>query len=127
MEFHANQLSRACRVCGKNLNKAKKRERSFLVSEHSKELAAVFGIDTTRDTEDIHPPSFCLPCRVFITSWHSRVGNAPAVGRVYTWQKHSETDCTVSKAVLTFSQNSRHIKLAGLPSLHNPSNWRTHI
>ena len=62
MDYHKNELERACRVCGKRLCKAKKRERSHLVQEHSSELAQVFQIDTSGDSEDTHPTLFCHPC-----------------------------------------------------------------
>ena len=96
MDYHKSELQKACRVCGKRLNKAKGRERSHLVQEHSSELAQVFQIDTSGDTEDTHPTFFCHPCRVFMRSWHRNERRAPAVGRVYTWHKHSESDCMVS-------------------------------
>lgn len=96
MEYHTNELGKACRVCGKRVSKAKGRSRSFLVAQHSQELAEVFSIDVSSDSEDIHPLSFCLPCRAFMGSWHTRKGDAPAVGRVYTWAKHTDPDCVVS-------------------------------
>lgn len=68
----------------------------FSASEYSSELFEVFKIDTSSDAQHIHPPSFCLSCRVFMGSWHSRGGSTPAVGRVFTWEKHHEGDCKVS-------------------------------
>ena len=54
MEFHKNGLDKTCRVCGERLNKAKGRERSYLVAEHNKELAEVFSIDASSDDTDTH-------------------------------------------------------------------------
>ena len=96
MEYHKNELGKACRVCGKRVNKAKGRSRSFLAAEHSQELAEVFSIDVSSDCEDIHPHSFCLSCRAFMGSWYTRKGSVPAVGRVYTWARHTDLDCVVS-------------------------------
>ena len=89
MEFHKNGLDKTCRVCGERLNKAKGRERSYLVAEHNKELAEVFSIDASSDDTDTHPASFCHSCRSFMHLWHTRELNTPPVGRVFTWAKHS--------------------------------------
>ena len=97
MDYHKSELQKACRVCGKRLNRAKGRERSHLVQEHSSDLAQVYQIDTSGDTEDTHPTLFCHKCQVFMRSWRkSAERRAPAVGRIYTWQKHTENDCVVS-------------------------------
>jgi hypothetical protein len=96
MEYHKNELGKVCRVCGKRMSKAKGRSRSFLVAQHIQGLAEVFSIDATSDSEDIHPLSFCLSCRSFMGSWCTRKGGAPAVGRVYTWVRHTDPDCVVS-------------------------------
>ena len=103
MDYHTNELKKVCRVCAKRLKKAKGKHRSFPVSEHSRELYEVFRIDTSADEEDTHPLFFCLSCKVFMGSWHSRGGGAQALGRAYTWEKHREVECMVSK-VLTFDQ-----------------------
>ena len=71
MDHHKNELKKACRVCGKRLKKAKGRERSYLVQDFSRELNEVFHVDTSNDSEDIHPISFCHSCRVFMRSWHT--------------------------------------------------------
>ena len=98
MDYHTNELQKVCRVCAKRLKKAKGKDRSFPVSEHSKELYKVFRIDTSADAEDTRPLFFCLSCKVFMSSWHSRGGSAPAVGRVFAWAKHSEVECMVSRS-----------------------------
>lgn len=94
MEYHAKELKKACRVCGKRVSKAKGRTRSYLVAEHRKDLAEVFAIDVSFDTEDTHPLSFCHSCRSLMRLSDTR--GAP-VGRVFTWAKHSEPTCTVSE------------------------------
>ena len=98
MDFHMTQLKQVCRVCGKRLSKAKERDRSYTVAEHSRELAEVFGIEVACDSPDTHPLSFCHICRVFMRSWHTRGRSVPSVGRVFTWFRHSELNCSVSKS-----------------------------
>lgn len=112
MEYHKIGLRKACRVCGKRVNKAKGRDRSYLVDEHSRELAVVFNIDTSSDCEDTHPLSFCHLCRVFMRSWQTRGGTAPAVGRVFSWAKHTEPTCMVSKRAHTsnFASNNHNVR-----------------
>lgn len=99
MEYHVSQLRKVCRVCGKRLNKSKGKEpeRGYLVEDSSKELAEVFGLDTSEDQDDTHPKKFCHTCRVYMRRWHTRGEGTPAVGR---WVKHSEPECTVSNTYL---------------------------
>ena len=96
MEYHRGELKRVCRVCGRRVNKAKGRERQYLVTEFTRELGEVFRIDVSGDSDDIHPRQFCHPCRTTIKNWHTRGRDAPSVGRVFTWTKHHEKECTVS-------------------------------
>lgn len=97
MEYHMSELRKVCRVCGKRVNKAKGRERNYLVAEYSKELAEVFSIDASTDSENIHPFQFCHSCHTAIRFWNTRGGDTPSVGRVFMWAKHSEPECMVSK------------------------------
>ena len=123
MEYHKKELEKACRVCGKRVKKAKGRDRNYSVAEFSKELAEMFGIDASKDSKDTHPLSFCHCCRTFMRSWHDREVDAPSVGRVFTWTKHIEPDCTVSN--LTSPIQFRNTTcLLGLPSFRLPPNWR---
>ncbi len=73
------------------------RERSYLVAEHSMELAKVFSIDSSGDNEDTHPHSFCHSCWSFMRIWHTRGSNTPSVERVFAWDKHCEPTCMVSE------------------------------
>ncbi len=97
MEFHANELKKVCRVCGKKTHKAKGRERLHLVAQHRDAMATVFGINASGDAEDTHPLQFCHSCQTHIRFWKSRGMTAPSVDRVYTWAKHSGTDCMVGR------------------------------
>lgn len=96
MDYHKNELAKACRVCGMRIRKAKGRDRSYFVVEYTRELTEVFGLSTSDDDEHIHPQSFCHSCRVFMRSWHTRGNDTPAVGRVFLWEKHTEPHCMVS-------------------------------
>ncbi len=97
MEFHINELKKVCRVCGKRAQKAKGKERLYLVHQHRDALATVFSIDVSGDTEDTHPLQFCYSCHTQMRNWKKRSGTAPPVDRVYTWDRHSETDCMVGR------------------------------
>lgn len=100
IEYHTTELKKVCRVCGKRVQKAKGRERSYLVTEKTEDLSEVFRIDVSNDSEDTHPPSFCHSCWTFMHFWHTRGTNAPSVGRVFTWIGHSEPECTVRNFTL---------------------------
>lgn len=88
-------------MCGKRLNKAKGRDRSYIVEEKKEELVQVFGLDTSTDSPDIHPYKFCHSCMVYIRSWKQRGGGQQSQSRVYMWTPHNEPECTVSKFILT--------------------------
>lgn len=97
MDYHRNELKKVCRVCGKRLNKAKGRDRSYVVEAKKEELDQVFGLDTSTDSPDIHPPKFCHLCMVYIRSWRQRGGGGlQSLSRVYKWTAHNEQECTVS-------------------------------
>lgn len=78
MEFHANELKKVCRVCGKKTHKAKGRERLHLVAQHRDAMATVFGINASGDAEDTHPLQFCHSCQTHIRFWKSRGMTAPS-------------------------------------------------
>ena len=111
MDYHTIELRKACRVCGKRVNKAKERERSYLVCEYRSELAEAFGIDTSSDCKDTHPLSFRHSCRVFMRSWQKRGTNAQAVGRVFSRSKHTELNCKVREYIY-LKNCSRHTTIS---------------
>lgn len=96
MEYHKNELEKVYRVCGRRLNKAKGRNRSYMVTAKKEELAQVFGLDTSSDSPDIHPQKLCHSCMVYIRSWQKRSGSLQSLSRTYKWTAHSELGCTVS-------------------------------
>eukprot|EP00731_Ephydatia_muelleri_P007260 Em0003g1508a len=54
-----------CRVCGGRLVVAKKSKRTIYNSlSYKNELKLAFGIDVIVDHIEIHPPSFCKPCKL---------------------------------------------------------------
>ena len=89
MEYHMKELKKVCRVCGKRLHKAKGRERSYVVADHSQKLAEVFSLDVSNDCQDTHPPSFCNCCRIYMHSWYKRGESVGSVGRVFAWTKQN--------------------------------------
>ena len=101
MDFHAQELAKACRVCGKRVHKAKGRERKYLATSYQKQILQVFGIDVSGDRAAIHPLYFCQPCRAFIATQDGK--DVVPVDRVFTWSEHTDTECTVSsKTYLSF-------------------------
>ena len=101
MNFHAIELDKVCRVCGKRLHKAKRRDRKHNASEHSADLASVFKIDVSSDIKGIHPPHFCHPCHTFLRFWKAgKKGDTLLVGRVFSWYEHTEPQCKVRKNLL---------------------------
>ena len=105
MDFYAEELTKTCRVCGKRIHKAKGgRERKYIARDCQSDILEVFHIDVTDDNDTIHPLHFCQPCRAFISCWKSK--KALPVDRVFTWSKHTETDCRVSQIKLPYPSNS---------------------
>ena len=103
MEFHCSQLTKHCRVCGGRLMVAKKTKRSVYNSQlYKKELKLAFGIDVIIDHVEIHPPSFCKPCKLSM----ERVLNASRQKKLvpfrslvvpYKWKAHTADKCEVSE------------------------------
>ena len=95
MEFHNQQLSKHCRVCGKRLLKSKGRPApTYSCSYHSAQLDSWFGIDVRKDIDIIHPSRFCNLC-------YGRSTKASKDGiphkhstKVFQWEKHSD-NCVV--------------------------------
>ena len=75
------------------------KQRGERVAQHRDSLAKVFLLDVSEDTEDTHPIHFCHPCKTFMRCLETRGGAGPSVERVYKWDKHSDTDCKVSRQV----------------------------
>lgn len=69
MEYHQEQLTKHCRVCGNRLNKAKGRAQPVhSCAEHATDLAALAGV-LSASTEDstVYPQHYCNPCHSMLT------------------------------------------------------------
>ncbi|KAL5496823.1 hypothetical protein EMCRGX_G013186 [Ephydatia muelleri] len=95
MEFH-------CRVCGGRLVVAKKSKRTIYNSlSYKKELKLAFGIDEIVDHIEIHPPSFCKPCklsmdRVLHTLRQNKLVPFRSLVTPYKWKAHTADKCEVA-------------------------------
>ena len=87
-QFHIENLSKLCRICGKRLKKfAEKYESSYSCVDHKKWLAEKFGIDIENDERFVHPAKFCHSC------YHLTHAISP-----FVWPKHPVgmiEDCVV--------------------------------
>ena len=91
-EYHQKQLVKHCRVCGK----AVKGYAHSVKKEHRNSLAVV-GIDTSKDSKEEHPNTFCNSCYLTVR----QVQAADLSGNVrkmalcpFQWVPHQE-GCTV--------------------------------
>ena len=89
-EWHHNQLSLHCRICGGRLKKSRSARagREYLYSNLQKEIQDVFGVIIANDQKEVHPTSMCRSCNDTIAK-----KLIPSV--VFEWQQHSE-ECKVS-------------------------------
>ena len=81
---HIQFLQAHHRVCGKRLERV-----TYSCTNHRSLLQTVYGLDTTTDDSDTHPPSFCNQCygTAKLTSSTDR-------GPIQ-WSPHSETFCFI--------------------------------
>ncbi|KAL5486922.1 hypothetical protein EMCRGX_G019462 [Ephydatia muelleri] len=95
------QLTKHCRVCGGRLVVAKKSKRTIYNSlSYKKELKLAFGIDVIVDHIEIHPPSFCKPCklsmdRVLNASRQNKLVPFRSLVTPYKWKAHTADKCGV--------------------------------
>lgn len=95
MEYHKDQLTKHCRICGKRLMKAKSRSVVYLCSDFQKDLLTYFNIDVCQDVADTHPTNFCSRC--FGTRTQAAKALVPYHHAItpMNWTPHSEGDCLV--------------------------------
>eukprot|EP00731_Ephydatia_muelleri_P011036 Em0005g1622a len=101
MEFHCRQLTKHCRVCGGRLVVGKKSKRTIYSSlSYKTELKLAFGIDVIVDHIEIHPPSFCKPCklsmdRVLHASRQNKLVPFRSLVTPNKWKAHTADKCEV--------------------------------
>ena len=82
---------------------AKKSKRTIYNSlSYKKELKLAFGIDVIVDNIEIHPPSFCKPCklsmdRVLNASRQNKLVPFRSLVTPYKWKAHTADKCEVSE------------------------------
>ena len=93
---HIQAIQNLCRVCGGPVKQNRP------CKDHQEALQAVFSIDITNDSENIHPKRFCKRCYAV----QSRYSLAATDGRVYLhsvvpveWCVHTAVDCKVCDSV----------------------------
>jgi len=68
---HSDILLKLCRLCGKYLPIKRKNSTysatNYSVCEFQTEIKSLFKIDTSTDSDDVHPQFFCGSCRSYIT------------------------------------------------------------
>jgi hypothetical protein len=99
MDFHTDQLSEHCRVCGKRLSKAKGRATVYNCIKYKSELLTYFGVDVSQDVEEKHPPSFCNPCYAATKRADKAAGDGVPYNHTIipiNWTEHSASgECLV--------------------------------
>ena len=98
MGYHDDQLVKHCRVCGKQLCKARSRTTSYWCSDHKEALEHCFGIDLTKDNPSIHPKKFCNPC--YAVAKHSAAASTKGIPYHHSvvlmdWVPHQISGCKV--------------------------------
>eukprot|EP00117_Sycon_ciliatum_P015948 scpid24553/ scgid15587/ len=95
MATHNSVLESLCRVCGffiPPFRKDKKtRTTTHAVADHADELLHYFNINTTTDTPDVHPATFCDSCRSYLRRASSSSSSDFRTPTLYLWQPHGST------------------------------------
>ena len=103
-EYHQNQLVKHCRVCGKAV-----KGYAHSVNEEHRNLLAVAGIDTSQDSKEVHPNSFCNGCYLTLRQMQAAdlSGNVRETAlRPFQWVPHQE-GCLVCKHFASSEKGGR--------------------
>lgn len=110
MEYHQQQLTKHCRICGKRLSKLKQKSPAYKCTKSVSDLLSTFETDISKDLPTVHPVQYCNPCHLVI----KRAEDARQHGLPYThttsvfnWTPHSDDHCLVSSD----TQTHHHILL----------------
>ena len=60
---HITALKSLCRVCGYTLKKSGKSTKQYQCLDSPQILQDEFGINVAEDNPEIHPTTYCHPCR----------------------------------------------------------------
>ena len=103
-EYHQNQLVKHCRMCGKAV-----KGYAHSVNEEHRNLLAVAGIDTSQDSKEVHPSSFCNGCYLTLRQMQAAdlSGNVRETAlRPFQWVPHQE-GCLVCKHLASSEKGGR--------------------
>ena len=118
---HSAALERLCRVCGKSLVTKAVKVR-YLCSEYEDTLQTAFGIDTTRDSPDIHPQYFCHACKNVVHRTRTE-GYQHRTELFQEWDEHKDGSCNVCRHYDNLRKGGRPRKgrhTPGCPSNDSP-------
>ena len=96
MEYHQNQLTKHCRVCGGRLFNSKWRYKAtvYQVDAFHDQFQMAFGIAAREDSPLVHPKSFCKSCKVAMGRLvDSKTKGVPyrSTLQLYKWEVHKES------------------------------------
>ncbi len=100
MEYHQDQLSKCCRICGRRLHKANKHSTykhstSYSCDNHALKLLTMFGVNVHRTSlKSTHYAS--ANCHAILQKSSKQEVYSP-VSRIepFQWSLHKETECSV--------------------------------
>ena len=99
-EWHVQQLTQHCRVCGNRIQKAKKGDdvcRKYACVDLVCDLRSFLKVDTTSDTEETHPPYICRQCYNALQKCklaQQKGENRSNSITAFTWEAHCD-NCNV--------------------------------
>ena len=103
-EYHQNQLAKHYRVCGKAV-----KGYAHSVNKDHRNLLAVAGIDTSQDSKEVHPSSFCNGC--YLTQQQMQAADLSGNVREtalcpFQWVPHQE-GCSICKHFVSSERGRR--------------------
>ena len=117
-ELHNNALKSLCRVCGYKLKKGGKATKQYLCSDNQQILKDEFGKNIHEDKPDIHPTTYCHPCRnvaYFKRKAREERKDYNPTRRVVHWEGHTDRVCIVCTEFTAVNTGGRPRKAANKP------------
>ena len=106
-DYHAHELVKHCRVCGKRFARGSRQQHK---SKTPKTLiAACHGTDIDQDDERVHPPEVCHACLSQMRRIKAAQGSAVfrTTANIFTWTPHTEENCCVCEHFETTLRGGR--------------------
>ena len=92
-QFHLNELSTSCRVCGcktGDLNYTFK-----TTTKHVAQKLSAFGLAVEEDNHEIHPQNVCLNCYTKSAKAYKNTNSYCSSVSPVVWLPHQETNCNI--------------------------------